>query len=134
MTSPRTTPHRPLGPRLLDRIARIGHEVNRAYCQELGEEAHPQWTAILGSERALVRKAAEGVLNGTFATLEDQHEAWRQARVDAGWTWGNAKDVEHKISPALVPWADLPASQRAKSAIFRQVCVEALQLFMEPES
>lgn len=116
----------------LERIARTAHEVNRAYCQELGEDAHPEWSLIAGDEREQVRVAVRCVLDGTYVSLEDQHEAWKERRLAAGWTWGPIKDVADKKSPALVSWERLPEEQRAKCAIFRAVCVEVEHILMEP--
>lgn len=41
-----------------------------------------------------------------------EHRRWLRERQQAGWRYGSAKDVEHKRSPYLVPWEELP--DRAK--------------------
>lgn len=118
--------------RTLERIARTAHEVNRAYCRQLGEEAQPEWSLITGLERQRVRDAARGVLDGTFVSIEDQHDAWVSCRREDGWQYGPKKSLADKRSPALVPYAQLPVEQRLKGAIFRAVCVETQHLLMEP--
>jgi hypothetical protein len=39
---------------------------------------------------------------------EMEHDRWVAERRTAGWVYGPARDVEHRISPYLVPWAELP--------------------------
>ena len=41
-----------------------------------------------------------------------EHRRWLRERQKAGWRYGSSKDVEHKRSPYLVPWEELP--DRAK--------------------
>ncbi|HEX2041303.1 MAG TPA: NAD-binding protein [Acidimicrobiales bacterium] len=37
-----------------------------------------------------------------------EHEAWREERTGAAWTYAATKDVERRRSPYLVPWEELP--------------------------
>jgi hypothetical protein len=39
---------------------------------------------------------------------EMEHERWMVERRIAGWVYGPERDVERKITPYLVPWAELP--------------------------
>jgi ppGpp synthetase/RelA/SpoT-type nucleotidyltranferase len=43
---------------------------------------------------------------------EMEHGRWNAERLDAGWTWGQARDPAAKTSPYLVPWTDLPEDIR----------------------
>ena len=43
---------------------------------------------------------------------EAEHGRWNAERLHQGWRHGQEKDVEGKISPALVPWEDLPKEIR----------------------
>ncbi len=38
---------------------------------------------------------------------EMEHERWNEERLFNGWKYGQEKDIEKKISPFLVPWAQL---------------------------
>jgi hypothetical protein len=38
---------------------------------------------------------------------EMEHERWVTERRLSGWSYGEIKDVDNKISPYLVPWKDL---------------------------
>jgi len=104
-----------------EEIARVAHEVNRAYCQALGDDSQvswedaPQWqkeSALLG-----VKLHLEYPLSGPEAS----HESWMNQKIAEGWTWGPIKYPEAKQHPCIVPFHALPAEQRAKDFIFRGV-------------
>lgn len=40
------------------------------------------------------------------------HEVWAQARIRQGWTWGPERNDALKHHPCLVPYEDLPESER----------------------
>lgn len=102
-------------------IARICHEVNRAYCASLGDytqtvwEEAPQWqkdSALLGVELHL---------KDPMSTPADSHTSWMKQKVDDGWVYGPVKDLEAKQHPCFVPFDELPPEQRAKDFIFRGI-------------
>jgi hypothetical protein len=43
---------------------------------------------------------------------ENTHDVWAQARIAEGWVWGEVKDEVNKTTPQLVPYADLPESEK----------------------
>ena len=40
------------------------------------------------------------------------HEVWAAGRMAEGWTWGPERDDEQKHHPCLVPYEELPESER----------------------
>ena len=40
------------------------------------------------------------------------HEVWAKNRMDEGWTYGPVRDDTHKKHPCLVPYEDLPDSEK----------------------
>ena len=40
------------------------------------------------------------------------HEVWASNRMDEGWTYGPVRDDAHKKHPCLVPYEDLPESEK----------------------
>ena len=40
------------------------------------------------------------------------HEVWARNRMDEGWTYGPVRDDAHKKHPCLVPYDDLPESEK----------------------
>lgn len=108
-----------------DEIAKVCHEVNRAYCLALGDtsqsawEDAPQWqkdSAMLG-----VKLHTENDVGP-----EASHESWMAQKVAEGWVHGPDKNPDMRLHPCIMPFAHLPAAQQAKDYIFRAV-VHALR-------
>lgn len=47
------------------------------------------------------------------ALAENVHDTWARARMDSGWTWGPQRNDALKQNPCLVPYRDLPDSEKA---------------------
>lgn len=43
---------------------------------------------------------------------ENVHEVWAAGRIAEGWTYGQVRDDAKKTTPCLVPYADLPDSEK----------------------
>jgi hypothetical protein len=43
---------------------------------------------------------------------ENAHELWAQQRIKDGWTWGPTRDDVAKKHPCLVPYAQIPESEK----------------------
>lgn len=52
------------------------------------------------------------VLELTEKLAEHAHDIWAQQRLSEGWTYGEKRDDEKKHHPCLVPYADLPDSEK----------------------
>lgn len=48
----------------------------------------------------------------TEAIAENAHDIWARARMDEGWTYGPVRDDAKKQHPDLVPYAQLPDSEK----------------------
>lgn len=107
-------------PRPFDRIARVCHEVNRAYCQALGDDSQPSWEDAPAWQRESARMGVDLHLSGDFGP-EVSHISWMKQKVDDGWVYGPTKDPELKQHPCIVPFDQLPREQQAKDFIFRGV-------------
>ena len=53
------------------------------------------------------------------------HEVWAQTRIQQGWTWGPERNDALKHHPCLVPYEDLPESEREYD---RNTSIETLKL------
>ena len=47
------------------------------------------------------------------ALAENVHDTWAKGRIDAGWTFGSVRDDAKKRHPCLVPYSELPESEKA---------------------
>ncbi len=108
-----------------EQIARVAHEVNRAYCQALGDNSQPAWEDAPEWQRASARMGVDLHTMGDFGP-EASHISWAKQKVEDGWVYGPEKRPDLKQHPCLVSFAELPREQQAKDYIFRAV-VHALK-------
>ena len=57
------------------------------------------------------------VLSAEMKALTEQlaqnvHEVWSAGRIADGWRWGEQRDDERKLHPCLVPYDQLPESEK----------------------
>lgn len=106
-------------------IARVCHEVNRAYCQALGDDSQPTWDDAPQWQRDSAMMGVKLHSHGEHGP-EASHASWMAQKVAEGWKYGAYKDPENKLHPCMVPFDKLPREQQAKDFIFRAV-VHALR-------
>lgn len=104
----------------IDEIARMTHEVNRAYCQALGDNSQPAWEDAPDWQRESAIKGVHLHLAGDHGP-DASHAAWMAEKTATGWVYGPVKNPEAKEHPCMVPFAELPREQQAKDYIFRAV-------------
>jgi len=102
-------------------IARIAHEINRAYCAALGDTSQPVWDDAPEWQKASALAGVDMHLANPDATPENSHESWLAQKLAEGWKYGPVKDAEKKEHPCCVPYAELPSEQKAKDYLFRSV-------------
>jgi len=104
-----------------EEIARVAHEVNRAYCNALGDHSQPTWEDAPDWQResALVGVALH--VQRPEAGPEASHASWLEEKQRTGWRFGLVKDPVAKTHPCMVDFAALPVEQQAKDFIFRAV-------------
>ena len=102
-------------------IARVAHEVNRAYCQAIGDPVQEPWDEAPDWQHSSCINGVVMHLANPNATPEQSHECWLAEKISNGWVYGPVKDPDKKQHPCCVPYADLPEAQRAKDYIFRAV-------------
>ena len=55
---------------------------------------------------------SEELLSLTERLAENAHDIWAAQRVKTGWTYGPQRDDAKKLHPCLIPYADLPESEK----------------------
>lgn len=100
----------------IDDIARVIHEANSALQAINGEPVNPRWDEAPDWQRWSCVEGVRDALEGL--TPEEHHEAWVQTMRTEGWRHGPVKDAAQKTHPWLVPYAELPPQQRAKTELF----------------
>lgn len=61
----------------------------------------------------------------TEKIAENVHDVWAVGRISEGWTYGEIKDASKKTTPLLVPYDDLPESEKEYD---RNTAFETLKL------
>jgi hypothetical protein len=105
----------------IEQIARVCHEVNRAYCAAIGDLSQAAWEDAPEWQR---RSAINGVqfhLENPDSKPEDSHVNWSREKIADGWVYGPVKDAEKKTHPCLVAYDQLPLEQRVKDSLFISV-------------
>lgn len=105
----------------VEEIAKVCHEVNRAYCQALGDNSQPTWEDAADWMRSNAMNGVGLHMNNPDAGPEASHESWMAEKEATGWKFGPVKDAEKKEHPCMVRFIELPKDQQAKDFIFRAV-------------
>lgn len=106
----------------VEKTARLCHEVNRRYCQGLGDNSQLPWDEMPLEHRAGLCAGVEAQLAADcMLTGEQMHERWMTSKLDNGWTLGEKKDTEKKTHPNLKPYAELSGQERFKDALFSTI-------------
>lgn len=106
---------------LVDLIACVCHEANRAYCQTLGDDSQKPWGEAPEWQRESVRKGVRLHIFNDSVPVAESHESWMKEKEETGWTYGPNKDEDKKTHPCMVPFDDLPVEHKAKDYIFRAI-------------
>ena len=102
-------------------IARVCHEVNRAYCAGLGDHSQAKWEDAPEWQKASAIAGVEAILRNPNTTPEQSHEGWLAQKKADGWKYGAVKNADAKEHPCFVPYGELPPEQRVKDHIFGAV-------------
>jgi hypothetical protein len=57
-------------------------------------------------------KLSQDLLELTELLAKNTHEIWAAARISDGWTYGATRDDARKLHPCLVPYEELPESEK----------------------
>ena len=111
-------------------IARVAHELNKAYCESIGDNSQPDWDNAPEWQKSSAVNGVEFHINNPEASPSSSHESWMRQKTEEGWKYGPVKDVDKKEHPCYVPYEELPVEQKAKDYIFRQT-IHSLKNFLE---
>ena len=70
----------------------------------------------------------EELLALTEEIAENVHDVWAVGRIADGWTYGETKDAAKKKTPLLVPYCELPESEKYYD---RNTVLETLKLIVK---
>lgn len=117
----------------ITQIAIVCHETNKTYCELIGDFTQKRWEEAEQWQRESAEAGVRFRIQNQDAPASAQHDAWMQDKVNNGWVYGETKDAEKKTHPCIVPYEQLPESQRAKDRLFQGV-IDALLPSLEKGS
>lgn len=101
-------------------IAKVCHNVNKAYCESNGDMSQPLWEDAPDWQRESAIQGVNFHLENDV-TPEMSHENWLKGKVEQGWVYGKTKDPELKTHPCIMRYDELPKYQRTKDLLFKSV-------------
>ena len=107
---------------LYENIARVCHAANTEYSRMIGEEPLPAWDNLDPDMKRSVITGVELVHAEPALNPKSSHENWMDYKLKEGWTFGPMKDLEKKTHPNLLPYAQLPGTQKIKDHLFIGIC------------
>lgn len=107
-------------------IARTCHEVNRVYCEYLGDFSQPTWDNAPEWQKASAIAGVKFHLANPSAGASASHDNWAADKLRDGWSYGTVKDPEAKTHSCLVPFEQLPINQQFKDILFRTIVHAAM--------
>lgn len=102
-------------------IARVCHEVNRAYCESIGDTSQVAWEDAPDWQRTSAVNGVTFTLAHPDAKPEDSHNSWLNEKLNDGWVYGEVKDADAKVHPCICAYHELPVQQRTKDHLFQAV-------------
>lgn len=99
-------------------LARVAHEANRILCEALGDLSQDSWEDAPGWQREPVEDGVRSIVSGAVNSPRQSHENWLKHKGKSGWVFGDVKDANAKTHPCMVPYDELPDTQRLKDEMF----------------
>lgn len=72
-------------------------------------------------------RLAPDILALSELLAKNTHEVWARERINQGWTWGPVRDDAKKEHPCLIPYEQLPESEKEYD---RNTAMEALKVIL----
>jgi len=102
-------------------IAKVCHEVNRAYCEAIGDDTQVPWDEVPDWQHKSALLGVNFHKDNPEAGASASHTSWLEEKERDGWKYGRVKDAEKKEHPCCVPFDELPREQQAKDFLFREI-------------
>ena len=105
----------------VEQIAKVCHEVNRAYCLSIGDDSQPSWEKAPKWQKDSAINGVKYHLQNPKSKPSDSHNSWLKEKKETGWIYGKVKDPVKKTHPCIVPYSKLPKNQKTKDFLFLAV-------------
>lgn len=103
------------------KIAKVCHEVNKSYCESLGDNSQQPWEDAPEWQRTSAIKGVQFQIDNPDSPPSASHESWLKEKEEDGWKYGSVKNAETKEHPCFVSYEQLPIEQQSKDHIFSTI-------------
>ncbi len=110
-------------------VAQIAHEINKAYCESIGDNSQPTWENAPEWQKSSAINGVQFHLDNPDAPPSASHESWLKQKTEEGWKYGPVKNPDTKEHPCFVPYDQLPPAQKSKDYLFKQI-IHSLKPFI----
>ena len=105
---------------------RTAHEVNRVYCESLGDMTQCPWVEISEEQQAEAVKVLRAHIHNVYLPPQESHELWVKQMVSLGWKHGKEHNSTNKTHPLLLPYESLSELDKTKQALFKVSVVASM--------
>lgn len=106
----------------IEDVAKIAHEVNRAWCEYNEDMSQERWEDAPEWQRKSAINGAAFHRENPSAGNDNSHNSWMAEKLADGWKYGPVKNPDTKEHPCIVPFSELPRDQQFKDQLFRTIC------------
>lgn len=100
-------------------IACIVHAAQREYCRIIGEGDGVDWDALTTEQQNSIITTVTALRTSTAPPTAELHEVWRAQMAAQGWAVAGTYNLEAKLSPAMVDYANLSLEHKRKYQVLR---------------
>src|SRR5574342_803863 len=90
----------------VEQIAKICHNVNKAYCESQNDFSQPTWEEAPEWQKSSAINGVQFHLDNEV-TPEQSHENWLKQKLEEGWVYGKEKNPELKTHPCMKRYDEL---------------------------
>ena len=112
-------------------LAKIIHEANKAFCEEIGDTSQVSWTEAPEYNHTSAMIGVRALCENPNLTPEDSHDVWMESKKADGWVYGKVKDRDAKTHPSLVPYDKLSHAEKYKDHLVRAIVLSYLNFIKE---
>lgn len=106
----------------IEKIAKLCHEINRIFCEFLGDNSQAPWDQAPDWQKQSCIAGVKAFCQNPLKTPEQSHQDWMDYKLKEGWTFGPKKDPVIKTHPCILPYSELPEEQKLKDLFFLTIC------------
>lgn len=106
----------------IEDLARACHEINKIYCESIGDFSHPHWEdAPEWQKESHINAVESHFLYGSEIPPNKLHDLWLYDKLKSGWKYGIEKNTELKTHPNLLPYENLKKEDKFKDVLSAKI-------------